>query len=65
MGAPMKYLDLLLTYDEVMQAQNDTIVRNENFPAPVYGIRFACGRKIYFEEPRSLPKEISLRKVLG
>ena len=65
LGSRSNYLDLLLIYDETMHAQKDTRVSNENLPAPIYGIRFACGRKVYFNEPWNLPKEIRFKQVLG
>ena len=65
MGASMKYLHLLMTHHEVQSAKNEILVGNEHFPAPVYGIRFACGRVICFDEPRQLAKEIRLKQVLG
>lgn len=61
----MKYLHLLMTHDEVQSAQKEIVVTNEHFPAPVYGLRFACGRLVYFDEPRQLPREIMLKKLVS
>ncbi len=59
----MKYLDLLLTHAEALAARKDIIIGDES-SGIVYGVKFACGHKIHFDEPRKITKGFSLEFAL-